>query len=806
MTKFAKAIGLAASTLTLCAAAGPAFAQTVSAGAKPDVPQTSNQTGIEDIVVTAERRSESLQQTPLSILSFSAASLERANLRDLNDLQNFLPNVSIGGSVPVGNSAPNFSIRGVGQTSGRANNEKGVGLYVDDIYYPRSTGAILQLQDVERIEVLRGPQGTLFGRNTTGGAIRYITRKPTESFEGHITGTYGSFDRTDIEGLINIPIADGIAFRGNAAIYKRDGYVRVVGTDETRGNQDDWVVRGTLRLKPSSDLTIDLGGSYTENRSNGSPTVIAGLGLIQPNGFAIGPVRAYSRFLVAQGQDALVANDPRILSPDGYSVRDTCILDRVTQNPARFGDSATLLTNAIPQSQLCDYYRSTENTFLSVDINLRLSDTLAVRSLTGYNKGTDIDQADYGQLGAQTNRTTNYMKSFSQELQLLGDMRGFQWVAGLYYFHETPAEVRINREAVVNAAQQAECCQGFDADVRLKTDSYAIFGQGSIDLTDKLRLTMGGRYSYDKKSVGITKVGIFTPALPVGTNVQANNGSWDSIDYRATLDYKWTDGIMTYATVSKGFKSGGFNIDIVTIGTAAPTITKFDPETVVNFEAGARTKFFGNHVQANLTGFYMKYDDLVVQLADFSRGALQVLFLNAGKIDIKGFEGELTVAPLHGLTLNANVGYTDIRYVSLPAGSPLLIPSTCPVPAAPTFPACQAQPLARSPKWTYTLGINYVTAMAGGEVNFSINHAFKGDQFSNNSTSNAILLPSYNVTNIRIGYDSRSFWKVAAFGTNIFDNYYLTTGTNGLTNVLGTLSRSPGRPREFGLELQLKFR
>ena len=143
-------------------------AQTISA---PPL-ASANENKVEEIVVTAERRSESIQQTPLSIVSMSGASLERANIRNLNDLQNFLPNVSIGGSVPVGNSAPNFSIRGVGQTSGRANNEKGVGLYVDDIYYPRSTGAILNLTDVERIEVLRGPQGTLFGRNTTGGAIR----------------------------------------------------------------------------------------------------------------------------------------------------------------------------------------------------------------------------------------------------------------------------------------------------------------------------------------------------------------------------------------------------------------------------------------------------------------------------------------------------------------------------------------------------------------------------------------------------------------------------------------------------------
>ena len=800
-------IGSASIVALTCGVAGTASAQT----ANPETAALSDTVtgeGVEEIIVTAERRSESLQQTPLSIVSFSGASLERANIRNLNDLQNFLPNVSIGGSVPVGNSAPNFSIRGVGQTSGRANNEKGVGLYVDDIYYPRSTGAILNLTDVERIEVLRGPQGTLFGRNTTGGAIRYITRKPSDRFEARLTATYGSFDRTDIEGLINIPLASGVAFRGQAAYFKRDGYVPVIGTDITRGNQDDYVVRGMLRIEPTSSLRIDLSASHTENKSNGSPTVITGVGLVQPNGFAIGPVRAASLYYQSIGQAAVVANDPRYVSPDGYSVYDRCVMEAVPLNPARFGSAANLIpADTLPRGELCDVYRSTKNTFVAADINLDLSGAVSVRSLSGYNRGTDIDQADYGQFGAQTNRTINEMESFSQELQLLGDHPGLKWVVGLYYFHEAPSEIRSNRElTVVNtpAPPRPECCIGFDANVRLRTDSYAAFGQASVNLTDKARFTGGIRYSYDKKRADISKVGIFTPALPAGTNVQSNRGTWDSIDYRATLDYQWTDDIMTYATVSKGFKSGGFNIDIVSIGAAPPAITSFEPETVINYEAGIRTSFADRRVRANLTGFYMKYDDLVVQIADFSKGALQVLFLNAGKIDISGFEAEFTVAPTRGLTLNANLGYTHIEYKSLSDNSPLLIPSSC--PGGPiTFARCRAQPLARSPEITMTLGANYTTSLASGSATLSANYAFKDRQFSNNSTSNSILLPEYGVLNLRAEYDSGGIWKAAVFGTNVLDKYYLTTGTNGLGNVLGTFSQSPGAPAEWGASLTLKF-
>ncbi len=521
-----------------------------------------------------------------------------------------------------------------------------------------------------------------------------------------------------------------------------------------------------------------------------------------------GSLSLIARTATKEEAAAVVANDPRYVSPDGYSVFDRCVMEAVTLNPARFGNAANLIpSDSLPRDQLCDVYRSTKNTFASADIKLDIAAGLSARSLSGYNRGTDVDQADYGQFGAQTNRTINEMESFSQDLQLLGDHPGLKWVAGLYYFHESPTELRFNRElTVVNtpAPPRPECCVGFDANVRLKTDSYAVFGQASLNITDKARFTGGLRYSYDKKSVDITKVGIFTPALPTGTNIQSNRGTWDSVDYRATLDYQWTDDIMTYATVSKGFKSGGFNIDIVSIGTAPPAITSFDPETVTNFEIGIRTSFADRRIRANLTAFHMKYDDLVVQIADFSKGALQVLFLNAGKINISGFESELTVVPTPGLTLNANVGYTKIDYVSLPTDSPLLVASSCPGGPV-TLDRCRAQPLARSPELTMTLGANYTTAVGRGAVTLSANYAFKDTQYSNNSTSNSIILPEYGLMNLRAEYDSGSIWKASVFGTNVFDKYYVTTGTNGLGNVLGTFSQSPGAPAEWGASLTLKF-
>lgn len=760
--------------------------------------QEQNSSQLDEIIVTAERRAENLQDTPISVIAFSAETLENLNASNVQELQHFLPNVSVGGSNPVGGSAPDFSIRGVGQTSARASNERGVGLYIDDIYYPRATGSLMNLGDTARVEVLRGPQGTLFGRNNTGGAIRYFRNTPGNDFEAEGRVTVGSFGRLDGSVLVNAPLGEKAAFRGQIASFNRDGYIDVIGTDRKLGGEEEWAARAALRFEPTDNLTIDLSYAYSKGQNDGDATVVMGTGTAGPS------IAPYNLYLASIGQGPVVANDPRWVSPDGRSVYSRCILDTVPTIPANFGSAVTQIpTSTLALGTFCGEYRKTENTFLSASVEWRINDNLTFKSLTGYQEGSDNDEGDYGLFGASTNRVRNTMESLSQEFQLTGSYDRLDWVLGLYYFNETPTELIVNRQLAV-AAGQARCCTGFDRLVDLDTTSTAVFGQLTYDLTDRLSVTAGLRQTFDDKDATVTKIGVYMPSLPAVDRTKSGSDKWDALDWRLTFDYKWTDDILTYATYSRGFKSGGFNGEIALVNNVA-VVEPYDPEYVTNYEVGLRSQWFDNRVRANLTGFFMNFEDTVIQYAEFVGGSVQTRFLNAGELEIKGFEGEFLFGLTPDLTLAANVGHTDVKYVSLGVDSPLFFAASCTAPR--TLANCQAQPLARTPKWTYTLGLNYNRRIGDGEFSASLNHAFKDEQYSGNSTSNSVLLPDYGVTNLRLRYRADEVWEVAVYGTNITDETYYTSGLDGRASnsPVGTLSYGLGTPREWGLTLTARY-
>lgn len=756
-------------------------------------------TTLEDVIVTAERRSENLQDTPISVVAFSEDRLENLDVNNIQELQNFLPNVSVGGSNPAGGSAPDFSIRGVGQTSARASNERGVGLYIDDIYYPRSTGSLMNLGDVQRVEVLRGPQGTLFGRNNTGGAIRYFRNTPGREFEAEGKVTLGSFQRKDASLLLNAPLGEKAAFRGQVATFNRDGYVKVIGTNRRLGGEDEFAARGALRFEPTDNLTIDLTYAYSRGHNDGDATLVRGTGTAGPS------VAPYNLYLASIGQSAIVANDPRWVSADGRSNFSRCILDAVATIPANFGTAVTQIPNTLATGTFCDEFRKTENKFASGSLTWKINDNLTFKSLTGWQDGFDRDEGDYGLFGASTNRVRNTMNSVSQEFQLTGAYDRLDWVVGLYYFHETPSELIVNRQLTV-VTGQARCCTGFDRFVDLDTTSKAVYGQATYDITDRLSVTAGLRQTWDDKEAVVSKIGVYSPNLAVGDRTKSAKDKWDALDWRLTLDYKLAEDIMAYATYSRGFKSGGFNAEIALVNNVA-VVEPYDPEYVTNYEFGLRSQFFDNRVRANLTGFFMNFEDTVIQYAEFVGGSVQTRFLNAGELDIKGFEGEFLFALTPELTLAANVGHTDVKYAALGVDSPLFFQTGAGCVAPRTLANCEAQPLARTPKWTYTLGLDYKRPVAGGLFVASLNHAFRGEQYSGNSTSNSVLLPDYALTNLKLRFKSDSFWEVAIYGNNIADKTYYTSGVDGraANSPLGTLSYGLGTPREWGVSLTARY-
>jgi iron complex outermembrane receptor protein len=839
-------------------ALGVLSAQSALAQTTEGAPTSESGAALGEIIVTAERRPEDLQNTPISVLAYSGQALERVGIDSIDDVAGVVPSLSIGGSNPNGGGAPDFAIRGVGQTSARPFSEKGVGLYIDDVYYPRATGSFLNLADVQRIEVLRGPQGTLFGRNTTGGAIRYFTNKPVHDFEAQLSATTGSFERRDFNALVNVPLGDVAALRVQAGSFYREGYVDIFGgagysgLERAYGDQEDYAARASLLFEPSSNFSLRLTGGYSSMHSTGDPMVIKEVGFTQPPGPVPGVfpiITAYNLHLATlgpvMGPDGQMysgpvtgTNDPRWLSPDNETVADTCILDDVPRASLNYEDGNPLrLSSALAEGDQCRETKDDEQVFISADAEWRIGEGLTLRSISGYNKGSNVDQGDYVLFGGSTNAIFNDTESFSQEFQFLGDTERFDWVTGVYYFHETPFESHYNRQLVIfpftappaavpanlggpqpagswTPAPLGSCCTGFERLVGIETDSYAVFGQGTFDITDKLAFTAGVRYTYDEKSIEVTRTGIYLPNIPAGQRFLTDKDSWEAVDWRATVQYDWTDDLMTYVTASRGFKSGGFNGEISVLQPGPSyEIEPFDPEFVMSYEAGIRSEWFNNRFRANLTGFTMDLDSTVIQIADFSAGALVLRSLNAGYIDLRGVEGEFELAATQELTFRANFGYTDLEYEGLRNGSPLLYGPDADHPTCPaqsnlrTFALCAAQPLTRTPEWTYGVGADWTHLMAGGSLNANVYYYFQDDIFSNNSTQNSIVLDAYGVTNVRLEYDSLETWKVALFGTNVFDEEYYTSGFRGIftNSTLPVQARSPGRPAEWGLKVSLRY-
>ena len=756
----------------------------------------------DEIVVTAERRATSLQQTPLSIKAFNDEMLAEKNISNVEDLANFVPGLSVGGETDGGSVRPIFIIRGIGQSSGRDTIERGVGLYVDDIFLPRATGSLLQLIDVERVEVLRGPQGTLFGRNSTGGAIRYITRKPErDEFMGRVRATYGSFDRVDVDGLANIPLGDNMAVRLQAASFNRDGYLKgaIGGTD--RGDQDDLVLRGTLRYWLGDSVTIDLGATY-QHAKQFAPALkpIA----FNPNS-AFG--RAINGYYTARGMSPLVTDDPRIVNSDFYKWNDQCFI----------GDNAIGIMNADniqyfgDKQSYCDYGVDQRNTVGFIDINAELSPELSLRSLTGITKGKAEINSDWSATGAGNIHEISKDRSFSQEIQLAYDLDRIHVVGGGIFFSELP--YHTNQSSNLQyfplpplGINFGDCCVGFVRYRDAKSTSYGLFTQATFDITDQLSLVLGGRYSYDKKELTAARSNRF------GGVPRTNSGSWSSWDYRATLQYDVLDNLMVYGTYSTGYKAGGFN-DTLATNPNAPSggILPYDPEDVASMEFGFRSQWFDNRLTLNTTYFHTKYKDLQLVTPQVFTDPVtlqffnQLLITNGGNINLSGFEIDGRLRPVDNFSIDFGVSTLHQDYKSLLDGSALLVVSTCTDPTAPTFATCDAQPLARAPKLQFNVGATLDTPFQGGNIVWSTAYSWTDSQFSSNADDNSWLIPSYGVMNLRAEFtpdDGR--WSLAAYGTNILGNEYYTSGAD-FGAFFGSITAAPGRPAEWGVTAKVNF-
>ncbi|MDA8021335.1 MAG: TonB-dependent receptor [Thermoanaerobaculia bacterium] len=722
--------------------------------------------------MTAERRATFFQQTPISMVALGQDDLDQMNVGNLEELHHFVPNLNIGGDVRGGNSFPLFMIRGVGQASGTASLERGVGLYIDDVYYPRTPGSMIHLLDLNRLEVVRGPQGTLFGRNTTGGAIRYISNAPLDTFEGYVKTSFGSLGQADLQAVVNLPFHEKISGRFHAYGTRSESYVDLSGVDRQLDDEEESLFGGSLQFRPSRNLTVDVRYSKVDIDSPMVPVDILAIDAPEARG---GPgdvfLRGLNEALLSAGEPALVDNDPRFVLDDPFLANGRCFVK----------DNVNTGTGV----DFCEYRQLLDYQTVSVDTRWDFGLSSSLRSLTAVIDGTSSTNYDLTGLGTHSVERVGALDSFSQEFQLSGVTDRVNWVGGLFYFEESPdetTEVRFLRS-------DGSCCQEAPTDRELSTESIGVFAQVTYRHSDRLGLTGGLRYSQDDKSAVLDLRN--ENVLPL-----TGEETWDSVDYRATVDYRFSDLVMAYVTSSKGFKSGGFSTTTNIGRDGGGSLFTYDPETVINNEIGIRSQWLGKKLLLNATVYHMNFDDLV------TTNTLGISE-NAGEVEITGFELDFAWAASSRFQIKGSVGNTGLEFKSLNDDADLLIRDTCVDRRNPTFETCEVLDLPRAPEWTTSLEAQWLWPLANqGLVRFTASYGFTDALETTDQSFAAFRVAAYELVNFRVQYDDPKgrYWLALA-ATNILDEEYYTSAVRRQ----GTDTALPGQPAQIALVFSRNF-
>jgi len=734
--------------------------------ATPQADGTSSQTSampdtrdsIADIVVTARRRSESLQDVPVAVSAFSTESLNQRSVTNIAGLASYVPNVELNAGNPNGGStALQAFIRGVGQSDYLFPNDPGVGLYVDGVYISRTIGGLLDLADIDRIEILRGPQGVLYGKNTIGGAINVFTNLPDGTTRGAVEAITGRFSRRDVKAFVTFPITDTLSAKVSGAYIRRDGYGRQVLTGNELGNDNRQVLGGALRWRPSAGVDIVLRGDYTNTDQAGQ----AG---------TLGRLYAWDVPLEGLYKNVLVP----ILNPQ-LGLPANSRLDNRYIASSRYDSFGT--APAFDRSKIWGF---------SLSANIDLSDSVTLKSISAYRDLTaaiarDTDHTPYTLVSTSTRDKQN---QFSQELQLVGTSfnKRLNWLIGAYYLDEYAED--INKVDILSGTLPNF---GFELNIipenRIKVTSKAAFAHASFAITDKFNISGGLRWSDDKKVYNQFHFRPLTGEVIVNRTLR---NSWDALTYKAGIDYKPIENVMVYASVSRGFKSGGWSprVNSGTDGTLP-----FDPEFLLTYELGAKTSWFDRRLTVNVAAFTSAYTDIQLSVLRPSGNSLAVNILNAGEARVKGFELEVVARPLHGLTLSGTLSHLDTRYTKLD-------PTVTDVR--------RTDPLREAPRWSSTLGAQYRIEVGNlGAVTLRGDATYKSRVLKDFNASEQIYAEGYWLLAGRIAYNPRDNIEVALFGTNLTNKSYISNAQQ--VSAFGYNEVYYGRPREWGLSARYSF-
>ncbi len=725
--------------------------------------------GIPDIVVTAQRREERLSTVPISLTTFSGDQLKNRQIDSVQSLASIAPTLTVTSSVGNGAGDVLLGMRGLALFTIIPNVDSTIGMYVDGTYYARTVGSNIGLVDMDRVEVLRGPQGTLFGRNTIGGALNITTKKPTDELGGALSASYGNYNDVRATAIANIPVAEGLAARLVYEHQEHDGYGRNTILDVPLSDKNTDYLRGSLRITPSPDVTFDLVGDYVNSRSHSSNFVVS---YFDP--------------------------DPAVRSPTLPADLGSYFQKNGRDNQAGI-DPATKL-------QIFDI-----NGTLSVNLG-----AISLKSITAYrdldvSSGVDLDGTPY-RLGDLTVSNT-IGHQISQELQLSGKTAGdrLDWIVGAYYFRERVADIRFfNSDALGGVAIEQSL-------PRVVNQSKSVFAQVNYEFLPRFRFTAGVRYVSDKREItyrqprrslatGDVLAGAVGCSFPLALS---NSGEscvhvadpikFHYVPWTVGVDYRPDDSSMFYAKVSRGFRSGGFQQAVIVNPDTGTPFGAFEAEKVTSYEAGSKLSLFDNHLRLSVAGYIAQYGSIQQSIPFYPAGGSTVVvlrILNAGKARITGGEFEATVL-LGSLEITGGLGIVDAKFTSGPYKGSAFI---------------------ASPDVTFSLGGRLPIQTGAGKLTLSADYHYQSDQLYFTDYNVATTPPTtftdrqidsvtqkgYGIANAQVRFEPEGTnLEIGVWAKNLFDKYYVLRRMSFYGQGFNT--SLPGEPRTYGVSASYKF-
>ncbi|GAA0777441.1 TonB-dependent receptor [Brevundimonas olei] len=719
-----------------------------NADAQSETRSGDQATRVDEIIVTAQRREQASQDVGVSLSVIGGEQLDEKGISVVNDLENAVPNMEV--DSQFGGGQPQFRIRGIGAREYSSNNASTVGIYVDEVAHPYTVTTQGALFDIARMEVLRGPQGTLYGRNTTGGAVNIITNAPTADFQAGFNAEYGTFDRYKVEGYVSGQIAPNLLGRlaavteqGGAWQYHRD-------TGEKLGDLDKTAIRGRLTWDASETVTVDLAATYSIDKSDGR-----GFRLLGP-------------YTVADGSVTYPKDTAWRITGWGIS----------PQLAAKAGVS----TNAKP-------FRDNDG----FDINARIRADLGWADLTSITAYQTFSRSEFNDWDSTRFHESNVLfyndiDVFAQELRLSSNGDGpFHWMVGAHYADESIdggfyTEFRGNPNLIDTAYDQS-------------VSAFGIFTHNSYQVNERLNLIAGLRWETEERTLksGGTYVAPNPPPPPVTYDTDLSE-----VSGRLGLEYKVTDDALFYASLARGVKSGGFTT------YNATSATPFKPEIVIAYEAGLKSDLFDRRLRLNGALFYYDYKDQQVQGLEYDRDTGRLgKITNVPKSHIMGGEIELTWVPMDGLTISQNIGYKTGEYDEYNAIDGPATDAANPVdgPWDVIITNDRSGERLAFPKMNYGGAISYDWEMAGWELRAETNYNYRDELYSLSSSS--IIEPFWLWNSNFSVSPAGANWRAGLWVRNMFNTYYEET-RNGF-NSSSRPTTSPSQGRTYGVRLSMDF-